>query len=140
MQTSTEKCMKSSRNTSASTFRNRNKFLFKNSSEIRFLWESMIWPHDLTHKKSITYRFLFIPLKNQSTRRITTVREQTHLNKLNKIPETIVWLMFIIHCHWRLLAVTFLLFGQRRKSTTKKGGIQYFILNEKGWEAKIRVL
>ena len=78
--------------------------------------------------------------KKQSTQRIRTLHEQTHRNKLDNIPESIVLLMYILHCHRCLLGVTIFFFGQLRESTReKRGEIQCFILSKKGRDAKFRI-
>ena len=69
IQTSTEKNMKSFIHTSANTYKNREKFLFKK----------------------------IIPLKKHSTETILTLLKQTHMNKLDNIPGTLVSLFTYVY-------------------------------------------
>ena len=94
-QTSTEKNMNSSIHTSANTYRNRKQFLFP--------WESIEWLDRYDTPTKITlliciyiyiYKYiyiLFIPSKKQSNQKVLTLNEQTHMNRLNNIPENILY-------------------------------------------------
>ena len=91
-QTPTEKYMKFSIHTPTNTYMIRKEFLFKKTlltsgSREKALNELINMTRQ--HKKSNTYKYIFIPLEKQSNHRIRTLSEQTHMNRLNNVHETV---------------------------------------------------